>query len=87
MYNVRVNRYADGRPTHSNFFNLNKPQPVNVLPRANAVQDPKTGAFKIVSDNAAGPPDKWVESLTRTSVQVERVVVPMQPGLNRWMTR
>lgn len=79
--NVRVNRYPDGHPVHPNFFNPNRPQPVNVLPPPNAVIDPSTGFLKVVTGPEAMP-DKWVEALTTTPVQVQRIHIPRQPGIN-----
>lgn len=64
---------------HPSFFNPSKTLPVNVLPTPNAVRDPDTGDYAIVTALNA---DKWVESLTKTPVQTTRVVVPTQKGLN-----
>lgn len=79
--NVRSNRSADGHATHPNFYDPASSQPVNQLPTANAVQDPDTGVFTIVTDPKVKA-DKWVESLTKTPVQVARIEVPTRPGLN-----
>jgi hypothetical protein len=79
--NARRNKEADGSYSHPNFYNPDKPMPPNVLPTANAVQDPDTHQLKIVTDNSVVP-DKWAESLTTTPVQVQRVDVPTQLGLN-----
>jgi hypothetical protein len=79
--NVRSNHAADGHATHPNFYDPASLQPVNQLPTANAVQNPDTGVFTIVTDPKVKA-DKWVESLTKTPVQVARIEVPTQPGLN-----
>lgn len=79
--NVRVNYNKDGKPIHPNFSNPEKPQPINVLPPANAIVNPNTGALEIVTDTSTVP-NKWVESLTTTPVQTARVVVPTQGTLN-----
>jgi hypothetical protein len=65
---------------HPTFNNPNdKSTPPNVLPIANAVQDPDTGVYSLAKPPAA---DKWVENLTKTPVQLTRVQVITQPGLN-----
>jgi hypothetical protein len=70
----------DRPPFHPNFNNPNdKTTPPNLLPVANAVQDPDTGVYTLAKPPVA---DKWVESLTKTPVQLVRVQVPTQPGLN-----
>jgi hypothetical protein len=79
--NVRVNRYPDGRPVHPNFFDPSRAQPVNIVPAPNAIVDPSSGLLKVVT-GANVVPDKWVEALTTTPVQVQRVQIPMQPALN-----
>jgi hypothetical protein len=79
--NVRVNHYSDGRPTHPNFVNPAGGGPYNVLPTPNAVLDPNTGGLKPAS-NPSQHPDRWIESLTTTPVQVQRVDIPTAPGLN-----
>ena len=78
--NVRQNRYPDGRFTHANFFDPHAGVAANQLPAANAVQDPDSGAYG--APTPGQKPDRWVESLTRTPVQVQRLVVSIQPGLN-----
>ncbi len=79
--NVRVN-YVDGEPTHPNFWDPARPQPVNVIPAPNAIQDAQ-GKLHIV-DSVNESASKWVESLTTTPVQVVRIQVPTQPALNPW---
>jgi hypothetical protein len=79
--NVRSNKNLDGTSTHPNFFDPYRPQPINVLPAANAILDSNTNLPKIVTDTSVKP-DLWVESLTTTPVQVQRVKVPTQVGLN-----
>ncbi len=78
--NVRQNKDAHGNLSHPNFYNPNQPQPVNVLPPKNAVIDPATGSPVITTDSASA--STWVESLTKTPVQLARIKVPTQPGLN-----
>ncbi|MDR3436942.1 hypothetical protein [Telmatospirillum sp.] len=78
--NVRVNNTADGRPIHPNFFNPDSKQPVNVLPAKNAVIDPATGMP--IPAPAGTTPTTWIESLTTDPVQVQRIDVPAQNGLN-----
>jgi hypothetical protein len=75
--NNRVNKYADGRPTHPNFFKPGSPPPFNALPQMNASQDPITGVFTVTNTGSV-----WVEHLTKTPVQVQRIAVPTQLGLN-----
>jgi len=79
--NVRQNPDGHGGLSHANFFNPTSSQPTNVLPTPNAVQDPDTG---VLSPEPSGPPaaNKWIESLTTTPVQAQRVTVPTQTGLN-----
>jgi hypothetical protein len=69
--NVRQNPLEHGGMSHANFMNPNLSNgPVNVLP-------PKNG------DCTNGTNcQTWYESLTTTPVQVARVKVPTQPGLN-----
>ena len=69
--NVRQNPLEHGGLSHPNFTNPIQKVPVNQLPAKNAVPDPATGK-----------PTSWYESLTKTPVQVARVQVPTQPGLN-----
>jgi hypothetical protein len=65
---------------HPTFNNPNdKTTGPNLLPVANAVQDPDTGVYSVAKPPLA---DKWVENLTKTPVQLTRVQVPTQPGLN-----
>jgi len=68
---------------HPTFNNPNnKTACANTLPVTNAVQDPDTGVYSLAKPPPAGIADKWVENLTRTPVQLTRVQVPTQPGLN-----
>ncbi len=65
---------------HPNFNNPNdKAAAPNVEPTKNAFLDPDTLRY-----TAAGPAtaNNWIESLTKTPIQVVRVPVPTQPGLN-----
>lgn len=77
--NVRVNKNAEGKTVHPNFYNPDVPQPINVLPAANAIVT--NGQLQVVTE-VGTTPDTWVESLTKTPVQVQRVTVPTQAGLN-----
>jgi hypothetical protein len=79
--NVRVNKRADGSMVMPSFYNprLASAKP-NILPRANAVLDPKTG--RPVPDTNPNTATTWIEHLTTTPVQVERVAVPPQGQLN-----
>lgn len=71
--NVRQNPLAHGGLSHANFMNpALQNAPVNVLPAKNAAPDP-AGSTNYTT---------WYESLTKTPVQVARVEVPTQPGLN-----
>jgi hypothetical protein len=71
--NVRQNPLEHGGLSHANFMNpALKDAPVNVLPAKNAVPDP-TGSTSYTT---------WYESLTTTPVQVARINVPTQRGLN-----
>jgi hypothetical protein len=79
--NVRVNADVHGQSIHPSFYEPARKQPVNVLPLPNATVNPATGALEVVSDNTVAP-SKWIESLTTVPVQVRRVAVPTQPGLN-----
>jgi hypothetical protein len=70
----------DRPPFHPSFNNPNDTTtPLNALPVPNAVQDPDTGAYTLANPPTA---DRWVEHLTRTPVQLVRVPVATQPGLN-----
>jgi hypothetical protein len=70
--NVRQNPIEHGGMSHANFTNPALTSvPVNFLQAKNALPDPTTGL-----------PTSWFESLTTTPVQVVRVAVPTQPGLN-----
>ena len=79
--NVRANPMPDGRMSHPNFFNAASNAPPNRLPKQNAVIDPNTGSPE---PEPAGPPKAttWIESLTTTPVQVQRIQVPPQGTLN-----
>jgi hypothetical protein len=69
--NVRQNPLEHGGLSHANFMNPSlKDAPVNELPSRNGN----------CTDGANC--QTWYESRTTTPVQVERVVVPRQPGLN-----
>src|ERR1019366_8073441 len=68
--NVRRNPLEQGGMSHANFMNPNLTNaPLNVLPAKNA-------------DCTNGVCQTWYENLTTTPVQVARVKVLMQPGLN-----
>lgn len=68
--NVRQNPLERGGMSHANFMNPNLSNaPVNVLPAKNA-------------DCGTGGCQTWYENLTTVPVQVARVNVPVQPGLN-----
>jgi hypothetical protein len=70
----------DRPPFHPTFNNPDdKTTTPNALPVANAVQDPDTGVYTLASPPTA---DRWVENLTKTPVQLVRVQVPTQLGLN-----
>jgi hypothetical protein len=75
--NVRSNPEPAGKQSTPSFVDLASKGPFNVLP-------PKNGAYvdgKLVP--ASGPTaTTWIESLTTTPVQVQRVVLPTSPGLN-----
>lgn len=77
--NVRVNLDAHGRKVRPNFFDPVRLQPVNVLPAKNAILD-DAGFPMAVEDSAKAM--TWIEHLTRTPVQVKRIEVPAQTGLN-----
>jgi hypothetical protein len=79
--NVRANPLPDGKQSHPNFSNPQLRIPPNVLPARNAIIDPHTG-----SPEKADPPQAttWIESLTTTPVQVERIAVPTQGTLNQF---
>ena len=77
--NVRVNYDAAGRPVRPNFYDPDHFHPLNVLPAKNAVPDPVTG-LRIAADPANA--STWIESETRTPVQVARIPLPTQGGLN-----
>jgi hypothetical protein len=71
--NVRQNPLEHGGLSHANFMNpALKDVPVNVLPAKNAVPEP-AGSTNYTT---------WYESLTTTPVQVARIEVPTQAGLN-----
>lgn len=71
--NERQNKTDHGL-SHANFMNPHlKNVPVNILPAKNADCTPPGSKTNCTT---------WYESLTKTPVQVERVVVPIQPGLN-----
>jgi len=75
--NVRVNKGPDGKSIQPNFVNPNSTGPFNVLPPKNAVTGPN--GFPVASSTN---PTTWIESLTTTPTQVQRVDVPTQPQLN-----
>jgi hypothetical protein len=69
--NVRQNPSEQGGMSHANFMNPNLTNaPVNVLPAKNGDCTDGTNC------------QTWYENLTTTPVQVARVKVPTQPGLN-----
>jgi hypothetical protein len=69
--NVRRNPLQHGGMSHANFMNPDLPYaPVNVLPL-------KNGGCKDGMNCGS-----WYENLTTTPVQVARISVPTQPGLN-----
>lgn len=74
--NVRQNpidpAHPQGALSHANFMNpALKDAPVNLLPPMNAPQSAGKGNYTT-----------WYESLTTTPVQVARIALPTQPGLN-----
>jgi hypothetical protein len=79
--NLRPHTGSDGKQYKANFNNGDPNiQLVNTLPPRNAVIDPNTGYPIPVP--AGGTPTTWIESLTKTPVQVVRINVPPQPQLN-----
>jgi hypothetical protein len=80
--NLRQHTGADGTQYKPSFNNGDPDSklPVNQLPAKNAVLDLKTGYPIPVLPG--GTATTWIESLTKTPVQVKRIDVPTQPQLN-----
>jgi hypothetical protein len=77
--NVRQNYDSSGKAVHPNFYDPNHFVPLNQLPPKNAILDSSGLPLK------AGPSDTattWIESLTRTPVQLARIPIPTQGSLN-----
>jgi hypothetical protein len=78
--NVRQNKDVHGHLTHANFTDPNnKTAKVNKLPETNATTDPTSGGLVPAKGVQA---DKWIESLTKTPIQLARIQIPTQLGLN-----
>lgn len=81
--NLTPHTGGDGKQYKASFNNGDpNAQPINTLPPRNAVIDPNTG-YPIPAPPGTTP-TTWIESLTKTPVQVVRIHVPSQPGLNEY---